>query len=92
MSIMNEKLSFEIYENPPLKLIKERWKQMNDDLMGINHQLGMELELISKQLKIAIVGLKAIISEGSDNLNIAEKTLQEIDNYISPQIDQHIEK
>ena len=65
---------------------------MNDDLMGINHQLGMELELISKQLKIAIVGLKAIISEGSDNLNIAEKTLQEIDNYISPQIDQHIEK
>ena len=59
---------------------------MNDDLMGINHQLGMQLEIITKQLDIAIVGLKAIISEGSDNLNIAEKTLQEINNYNSPQI------
>ena len=65
---------------------------MNDDLMGINHQLGMQLEIITKQLDIAIVGLKAIISEGSDNLKIAEKTLQEIDNYISPQTDQHIEE
>ena len=64
----------------------------NDDLMGINHQLGMQLEIITKQLDIAIVGLKAIISEGSDNLKIAEKTLQEIDNHISPQIDQHIEE
>ena len=64
----------------------------NDDLMGINHQLGMQLEIITKQLDIAIVGLKAIISEGSDNLKIAEKTLQEIDNYISPQTDQHIEE
>ena len=45
---------------------------MNDDLMGINHQLGMQLEIITKQLDIAIVGLKAIISEGSDNLKIAE--------------------
>ena len=49
---------------------------MNDDLMGINHQLGMQLEIITKQLDIAIVGLKAIISEGSDNLNIAEKTIK----------------
>ena len=65
---------------------------MNDDLMGINHQLGMQLEIITKQLDIAIVGLKAIISEGSDNLKIAEKTLQEIDNHISPQTDQHIEE
>ena len=65
---------------------------MNDDLMGINHQLGMQLEIITKQLDIAIVGLKAIISEGSDNLKIAEKTLQEIDNYISPQTDKHIEE
>ena len=64
----------------------------NDDLMGINHQLGMQLEIITKQLDIAIVGLKAIISEGSDNLKIAEKTLQEIDNYISPQTDKHIEE
>ena len=64
----------------------------NDDLMGINHQLGMQLEIITKQLDIAIVGLKAIISEGSDNLKIAEKTLQEIDNYITPQTDKHIEE
>ena len=65
---------------------------MNDDLMGINHQLGMQLEIITKQLDIAIVGLKAIISEGSDNLKIAEKTLQEIDNYISPKTDKQIEE
>tara|TARA_Y100001970_G_scaffold293957_1_gene445055 strand:- start:497 stop:697 length:201 start_codon:yes stop_codon:yes gene_type:complete len=64
----------------------------NDDLMGINHQLGMQLEIITKQLDIAIVGLKAIISEGSDNLKIAEKTLQEIDNYITPQTDPQDEK
>tara|TARA_Y100001973_G_C5135402_1_gene300043 strand:- start:815 stop:1006 length:192 start_codon:yes stop_codon:yes gene_type:complete len=53
---------------------------MNDDLMNINQQLGIELQLLVKKLDVAIVGLKAIISEGSDNLNIAEKTLQEIDN------------
>ena len=64
----------------------------NDDLMGINHQLGMQLEIITKQLDIAIVGLKAIISEGSVNLNIAEKTLQEINNYNSPQTDPQDEK
>ena len=64
----------------------------NDDIMGINHQLGMQLEIITKQLDIAIVGLIAIISEGSDNLNIAEKTLQEINNYNSPQTDPQDEK
>ena len=53
---------------------------MNDDLMNINQQLGIELQSLVKKLDVAIVGLKAIISEGSDNLNIAEKTLQEIDN------------
>ncbi len=53
---------------------------MNDDLMNINQQLGFELQLISKKLDIAIVGLKAIISEGSDNLNIADKTLKELEN------------
>ena len=42
--------------------------------------LGIELQLLVRKLDVAIVGLKAIISEGSDNLNIAEKTLQEIDN------------
>ena len=53
---------------------------MNDDLININQQLGIELQSLVKKLDVAIVGLKAIISEGSDNLNIAEKTLQEIDN------------
>lgn len=51
---------------------------MNDDLIIINHQLGKQKELLIKKLNIAIVGLEAIISEGSDNLNIAEKTIQAI--------------
>ena len=51
---------------------------MNDDLMNINQQLGIELQSLVKKLDVAIVGLKAIISEGSDNLNIAEKTIKAI--------------
>ena len=39
---------------------------MNNDLMSINHSLGKQIELLEKQLSIAIVGLEAIISEGSD--------------------------
>ena len=54
---------------------------MSDEFIKINHTLGKQLEVITKKLDIAIVGLKAIISEGSDNLKIAEKTLQEIKNY-----------
>ena len=53
---------------------------MNDDLIIINHQLGKQIELLIKKLDIAIVGLEAIISEGSDNLNIAEKTIQAIED------------
>ena len=53
---------------------------MNGDLIFINQQLGKELEILVKKLDIAIVGLNAIISEGSDNLNIAEKTLNAIDD------------
>ena len=53
---------------------------MNDDLIIINHQLGKEIELLVKKLDIAIVGLAAIISEGSDNLNIAEKTIKAIED------------
>ena len=49
---------------------------MNDDLIAINHQLGKQLELYSMKLAIAIEGLEAIIFEGSDNLKIAEKTLE----------------
>ena len=54
---------------------------MSDEFIKINHTLGKQLEVITKKLDIAIVGLEAIISEGSDNLKIAEKTLQEIKNY-----------
>ena len=49
---------------------------MNDDLIAINHQLGKQLELLSKKIGVAIEGLEAIIFEGSDNLKIAEKTLE----------------
>ena len=53
---------------------------MNNDVIFINQQLEKELEIKDKKLDIAIVGLNAIISEGSDNLNIAEKTLNAIDD------------
>ena len=58
---------------------------MNNDLMSINHSLGKQIELLEKQLSIGIVGLEAIISEGSDNLKIAEKTIQEVNSYNLPQ-------
>ena len=54
---------------------------------SINHQLGDMLTLATKKLEVAIEGLNAIISEGSDNLNIAEKTLKEIENCTLPQKD-----
>ena len=57
----------------------------SDDLMNINHQLGIELQLLTKKLDIAIVGLEAIISNNSDTLKIAEKTIQEVENYNLPQ-------
>ena len=57
----------------------------SDDLMNINHQLGMQLQLLTKKLDIAIVGLEAIISNNSDTLKIAEKTIQEVENYKLPQ-------
>ena len=56
---------------------------MNNDLdilKDINRSLGGQIGLLIKKLDIAIVGLKAIIYEGSDNINIAEKTLKEIEN------------
>ena len=51
---------------------------MSDELMKINHQLGKQNELLIKKIGVAIEGLEAIIFEGSDNLKIAEKTLQAI--------------
>jgi len=60
---------------------------MSEDLIKINQALGKQIEAkqlilenINSQLEIAIVGLEAIITEGSDNLNIAEKTIIEINN------------
>lgn len=49
---------------------------MNDDLIAINHQLGIQSQLLQQKLKIAKKGLNVIILEGSDNLKIAEKTLE----------------
>ena len=57
----------------------------NDDFININHTLGKQIEVLERKLSIAIVGLSAIISEGSDNLKIAEKTIQEIKNCELPQ-------
>ena len=52
---------------------------MNDDLIRINHHLGSQIEILTKKLDIGIIGLNAIISDGSDNLHIAEKTLKAIE-------------
>jgi len=63
---------------------------MNNDLdilKDINQSLGGQITLLIKKLNVAIEGLNAIISEGSDNLNIAEKTLKEIENCTVPQKD-----
>ena len=38
--------------------------------------MGKQIEILTKKLNIGIVGLNAIISEGSDSLHIAEKTLK----------------
>ena len=65
---------------------------MYDDFKSINNALGKQIELLDRKLSIAIVGLEAIISEGSDNLNIAEKTIQEINSCNSPQANPHIEE
>ena len=59
--------------------------QMYEDLIRINKTLGKQNEILAKKLGVAIVGLKAIISNNSDTLNIAEKTLQEINNCELPQ-------
>jgi len=60
---------------------------MSEDLIKINQTLAKQvkakqliLENVNSQLQIAVVGLEAIIAEGSDNLNIAEKTIIEINN------------
>ena len=65
---------------------------VNLDFKSINNALGKQIELLDRKLSIAIVGLEAIISEGSDNLNIAEKTIQEIKSLNLPQSDPHTEK
>ena len=48
--------------------------QLND----INFELQRELQLANNRLAIAIEGLTAII-ENADTLNIAHKTLEEIE-------------
>jgi|10_taG_2_1085330.scaffolds.fasta_scaffold398065_1 hypothetical protein len=46
----------------------------------INNILGSHNKLLVTKLDVAIAGLEAIISEGSDNLRIAEKTLDAIND------------
>ena len=47
-------------------------------LNNINFQLQRELELVSNKLAIALEGLN-IIRENGDILNVARKTLEEVD-------------
>ena len=74
----------------PLLINNKKENAMNNDLdilKDINQSLGGQITLLIKKLNVAIEGLNAIISEGSDNLNIAEKTLKEIENCTVPQKD-----
>ena len=50
---------------------------MSEEIYYLN-KLQNNIVRQDKKLKIAIEGLNAIIFEGSDNLNIAKKTLKEI--------------
>ena len=47
-------------------------------LENINFELQRELELANNKLSIAIEGLRAI-RENADTLNIADKTLKELE-------------
>jgi len=58
---------------------------MSDELLRINQELGKDLKLLVKKLDIAIVGLEAIISNNCDTLKIAEKTIEEVENFKLPQ-------
>ena len=44
----------------------------------------IKIETLDKKLSIAITGLKAIISNNSDTLNIAQKTLDEVEKVDLP--------
>lgn len=45
----------------------------------------IKIETLDKKLSIAITGLNAIISNNSDTLNIAQKTLDELKKIDLPQ-------
>jgi hypothetical protein len=45
----------------------------------------IKIETLDKKLSIAITGLNAIISNNSDTLNIAQKTLDELKKVDLPQ-------
>ena len=51
-----------------------------NELLKINHSLGMENELLKEKIDVAKQGLGAIISNGVDTLKIAEKTLTAIND------------
>ena len=52
---------------------------MEDNLLNNIINLQIRLRLVEQKLEIALEGLK-VISDNSDNLNIASKTLDEIEN------------
>lgn len=58
---------------------------MNEDQIKKDMIMSLiKIETLDKKLSIATTGLKAIISNNSDTLNIAQKTLDELDKVDLP--------
>ena len=58
---------------------------MNEDFIRKEMLLSaIKVQSLEKKLSIAITGLNAIISNNSDTLNIAQKTLDEIEKPALP--------
>ena len=59
---------------------------MNEDQIKKDMIMSLiKIETLDKKLSIATTGLKAIISNNSDTLNIAQKTLDELKKVDLPQ-------
>ncbi len=58
---------------------------MNEDQIKKDMIMSLiKIETLDKKLSIATTGLKAIISNNSDTLNIAQKTLHELEKVDLP--------
>tara|TARA_Y100001938_G_scaffold129858_1_gene185234 strand:+ start:85 stop:276 length:192 start_codon:yes stop_codon:yes gene_type:complete len=59
---------------------------MNEEILKKEVLLSahIKIENLNRKLSIAITGLKAIISNNSDTLNIAQKTLDELEKVDLP--------